>query len=393
MIQNRVLLSVVVPVYNSERYIERCVNSILKQDYLALEIILVDDGSSDQSGAICDSLAKDNACLKVLHMDNNGVIYARFAGVKAACGDWITFVDADDWIAEDAYKGIFENDCEVIITGICRYYNEKYQLEEMPYLSEGIYDKEKILNEIIPIMLWNPKQGVWALDPSLCTKIFKRNVILSQLKLNFELESHYGDDTCVIFPLMFQVKCIRIVRKIYYYHRQRKSEEIPPYIRDEEFFSKLHKVYEYLKIQFKNTGYWNTMKNQLDYFYINSVELKKKCFEHPIQEMSAYFPLDKIHPKSKVVLYGAGKIGQEYWRQNSLYHFCDIVSWVDMKYESYQLGYYDVKNPELIKSMTFDFIIIAVDNYYIAKEIINYLKELGIEEEKMVWHSVRVAQI
>ena len=306
-------LSVIVPVYNAEEYIEDCVKSILKQSYMELEVILVDDGSSDHSGLICDLLAEKNSRIKVLHTKNGGITKARLAGVKASAAEMVTFVDADDWIDEEAYKDLFFDDsCDIVITGICRYINSEKQIMQVPYLKQGIYDKESIINQIAPIMLWTSKLEYWALDPSLCTKVFKKEILLEQLEKVSEVDSNYGEDSMVIFPLMLQVNRIQISKRIYYYHRQRSSGEISPYIRDEEFFSKLSRVYEYLKTQFKGMSCWSIMKNQLDCFFINSIDLKKSCYDYSTLKFAAYFPIEKIPQDSNIVLYGAGNLGRQY---------------------------------------------------------------------------------
>lgn len=214
MTQKESILSVIIPVYNAEQYIEECVESILKQSYQALDVILVDDGSSDGSGVLCDLLAKKNSQVKTLHTEHAGITSARLTGVKAAEGERITFVDADDWISKDAYKDLMSLDAyDVVVTGICRYTDSKHQVMQMPYFKEGVYDKEKILNEIIPIMLWNPQQGTWALDPSLCTKLFKKNILLEFLEKALKVGSDYGEDSAIIFPMMFQVDRIWITKK------------------------------------------------------------------------------------------------------------------------------------------------------------------------------------
>lgn len=383
-------LSVIVPVYNVEQYIEKCVNSILKQVFPILNIILVDDGSTDNSGVLCDLLAEKAKCIKVLHIEHSGITIARLTGVRAADTDWITFVDADDWISEDAYTDLLT--CEgsdVVITGICRYIDSKHQVLQMPHFEEKVYDKKQIEREIMPTMLWCPEVGDWALDPSLCTKLFKREIVLTQLEKVSKVGSNYGEDSAVVFPIMLHATNIRICKKIYYFHRQRISGTIAPYIEDEDFISKLHNVYALLKAQFQEAGYWEIMKGQLDCFYINAIELKKRCYEYPLLECSAYFPIDKILPKSKVILYGAGNIGKQYWDQNNLYQFCEIVSWVDLKLTGQQVRTCTIENPESIKKLQFDYVLIAVDNYFIARMIFSYLCELQIRKEKIIWHSLR----
>lgn len=120
--ENRELISVVVPVYNVKPYLSECVYSILNQKYSNLELILVDDGSTDGSGTMCDELSETDKRIKVLHIENGGPSAARNAGVKAAKGDYISFVDSDDIVSEDYLKILYENavafDADV---SMCRY--------------------------------------------------------------------------------------------------------------------------------------------------------------------------------------------------------------------------------------------------------------------------------
>ena len=99
--EDNVLVSVIVPVYNVEKYLNRCVDSLVQQTYHNLEIIMVDDGSKDNSGRICDLLAKQDKRIKVIHKLNGGLASARNAGIKKANGQYILFVDSDDWIELD----------------------------------------------------------------------------------------------------------------------------------------------------------------------------------------------------------------------------------------------------------------------------------------------------
>ena len=95
--QRKTLFSIIVPVYNVEPYIERCINSVIQQQYDEWELLLIDDGSSDNSALICDKYAADDKRIKVIHKDNNGVSSARNVGLRSVNGDYITFIDADDY--------------------------------------------------------------------------------------------------------------------------------------------------------------------------------------------------------------------------------------------------------------------------------------------------------
>ena len=98
------LVSVIVAIYNIEPYIRRCVDSVLAQDYQQLEIILVDDGSTDQCHAICDAYAQKDTRIKVIHKQNGGLSSARNAGLDVARGKYVAFVDSDDFLEEDCYR-------------------------------------------------------------------------------------------------------------------------------------------------------------------------------------------------------------------------------------------------------------------------------------------------
>lgn len=122
--EKRPLLSVVIPIFNTEKYLDRCFNSVLSQTYRPLEIILVDDGSSDRSSELCDIYSKKYVNIKVIHQKNQGAIHARETGLNAMTGDFFTFMDSDDWIEQNFYEEMmrpFKNDPEIDISigGAC----------------------------------------------------------------------------------------------------------------------------------------------------------------------------------------------------------------------------------------------------------------------------------
>ena len=112
------LISVIVPVYNIEHYIARCVQSIINQDYPNLEVILIDDGSTDLSGKICDDFLEKDTRVKVIHKINGGLSSARNTGLDVALGKYISFIDGDDWVQKDFYSTLLtkirDNDADII---------------------------------------------------------------------------------------------------------------------------------------------------------------------------------------------------------------------------------------------------------------------------------------
>ena len=167
-------ISVIVPVFNIEKYIERCVNSVLAQTFEDFELIIIDDGSSDNSGVICDSYKARDSRVKVYHTENLGVSNARNLGIKKSAGRYITFVDGDDWIARDyleqLYTQLVKNNCDICICGgneideqmkelkVCTYQtvvklkwndNRLYEWPFFTYVIHRMLIKKEVLKEIV----------------------------------------------------------------------------------------------------------------------------------------------------------------------------------------------------------------------------------------------------
>ncbi len=197
-----ITVSIVVPVYNVREYLPRCLSSIQGQTYQSLDIILVDDGSTDGSEVICDELAEQDNRVQVIHKPNGGLGSARNAGIAQAKGLYIGFVDSDDWIEPEMIQNMMEQmmrtDAQITACNICRvdesgrktYYNDHYE-ERLTYTTE------QALTEL-------PKNE--RLSNSMCNKLFHRD-ILSGLRINESM--HYEDNP-------FTPQCIARAERIAY---------------------------------------------------------------------------------------------------------------------------------------------------------------------------------
>lgn len=388
-------LSVIVPIYNCEAYLNECVDSILRQTYENLEVILVDDGSMDSSGAICDAYEKRDGRVIVIHKNNEGPIKARLAGAEMAGGEYVTFVDGDDWLAPDAYTRMMSlmERCDVAMAGIFRYNGSDSVKKDIPMLEEGLYDREGIEKSVIPGMLWSRKRNEWELDPSLCTKIFKKGLLLKFLRKASKLDIHFGDDTAVIFPLMLKADSLAVTHFCYYYHRQRREGAVPSYFREEAYFEKLFSLYRYLKEEFSGSDYRNILYSQLERFYMNAVQLRRRRFLDYREEKEDIFPFWSFSENADVILYGAGVTGKKYFEQNEKYGFCNIVLWADRNYEKIQKEIETVVSPECILHASYDYLIIAVQSVELALGIWETLSAWNIPAEKVIWSGTSVQKI
>lgn len=165
------LVSVVVPVYNVEKYLDRCLASIMNQTYKNLEIILVDDGSKDTSGHICDEYAKKDNRIKVVHKKNGGLSSARNAGLRVATGKFVGFIDSDDDIELDMYEKMANTmkkyDVDFVMADYLRIFNSGKNFKKSINIDGGHYDKNKIISDIFPQLImrsdieYGPLLSVW----------------------------------------------------------------------------------------------------------------------------------------------------------------------------------------------------------------------------------------
>ena len=149
------LISVIVPIYNVEDYLDRCVDSIINQTYKNLEIILVDDGSPDNCPKMCDDYAKIDNRIKVVHKENGGLSDARNAGMKVATGEYVSFIDSDDYVSLDFYETLLQtmidNDSDIVECGVVKFYEngkfDEYSDDQMIKNFNTVDGLEGLINE------------------------------------------------------------------------------------------------------------------------------------------------------------------------------------------------------------------------------------------------------
>ena len=206
------LITVIVPAYNIEQYIERAVHSICSQTYSNLEIILVDDGSSDRTGDLIDELQRVDKRLVVIHKKNGGVTSARIAGLEKAHGEWIGFVDGDDYIEEGMYARLLNNakkyDADISHCGYRMVFPDREDL----YYGKGILllqDKDKGVEDLL--------RGDYV-EPALVNKLYRRKIVEETLhQKDLDLTIRHFEDLLMNFYL-FQRSGRSVYEDICFYH-------------------------------------------------------------------------------------------------------------------------------------------------------------------------------
>lgn len=197
-------ISVIVPVYKAEAYINRCVDSILNQTFEDFELILVDDGSPDKSGAICDAYAEKDSRVRVIHKPNGGVSSARNAGLQAVQGNWITFVDSDDYVSSAYLEHLYEPEYDLAIAGHMEVTPTGHILETVRYHPVCFRELEQAyFQQLLDTEGKNWLFFCWG-------RLYSRSII-EKNELRFDINYSSGEDT--IFMAMYFVLCHSIIIK------------------------------------------------------------------------------------------------------------------------------------------------------------------------------------
>jgi len=377
------VISVIVPIYNIKSYVEKCIESIMNQTYKNLQIILVDDGSTDGCGDICDRYASIDNRIKVIYKPNGGLVSARKAGLGVATGEYVIYVDGDDWIeldlCENMLKEMLDSKADLVDAD---YYIDLGQeiLTMYSGISYGRYDTE----DIIPIMLCDENFNECRMKAYLWSKMFKRE-LLEKIQFSIDEKITFGEDVAVTYPYILQCKKISVLNYRGYHYVQHLSSMVYNKKSDEDIrnialikglyhnFEKdvhadilLHELNQYTKLLF--------MLRNITYFDRESKE-------------PYLLPFGGIKNGTDVIIYGAGSVGKSVYQYIKDRDESSVVDWLDREYEKYQQLGFPVHAPERIHEINKEDlkIIIAINSRKVADSVRKWLIDNQVKEESVLW--------
>ncbi len=298
-------VSVIVPVYNVYNYLERCLDSLTRQTLKEIEIIIVDDGSPDDSYKIIDKYAKKYKNIKAYKKENGGLSSARNYGIKYASGEYIAFLDSDDYIDINMYQEMYDKaktqDFDIVVSDLYYIYDEK-KVKASSNVSKDLVTKEDIKKAMINIY------------PAVWNKIYKSEM-LKKSKVKFK-EGVWYEDVEFLYRLFPYIKTIGVVSKTFYNYVQRSGAITSTY--DERllnYIDNFNGIIDY----YQEKGFYNEYKLELEYNYVrylyatlikNTIyldkNLRKKIVDLAISNVKEHFPkyrLNKYFYKSLKGLY------------------------------------------------------------------------------------------
>lgn len=390
MKKNNLLVSVIVPVYNVENYLEKCLDSIVKQVYQNFEVILINDGSEDISGNICDRYASKYEYIRVFHQENKGVISARNVGVNNAKGKYIAFVDSDDWVEETFLSVLVEtiekNRADIVITGIWRNINGQ-DTKMFNNIEAGVYEGDCRIPFYEKMLHYEGFREL-GIMPYLWNKIFKRDMLANYFCVDLDSDIVEAEDQLIVYPYMLHADKIVVTKDCLYHYEWRESSVTNK--RNFNYFENISKVFLCLNRRFQETKYYDIMLPQLKAhmrmlaFFENPGAFAGAFPEAYVAAQREVFPFEKIPKDSRIILYGAGFVGKIYNEQLNISKYCEVVAWVDKAYYEEKYKWLGVVSLEAAKKQEYDFVVIAIINKKTEELVKNSLIENGVPAEKIV---------
>lgn len=381
-------ISIIIPVYNAEPYLIKCLNSIISQSYSDLQIIIIDDGSNDNSGKICDRYALEDRRIEVFHTTNQGSVAARKLGIKHAAGEYIGFVDADDYIDNNMFELLLEDICEsgadFVHTG---YFEETNGKSEYVYdFADGIYDLKNLKQktEFLTEYVLKPQKGSF-ISSGIWSKLFTKDLI-SKCFLFLPDEQQYGEDLLCLCLCVLESRRI-MLRKSALYHYVVYEKSLSHIYGTKKVIQETelgYNIINLLKTNYKSAFHY--LEDAITYFiqkrFLDLINNRKH-----VDVCISYFYIKDISPLrgKNIIIYGAGAVGRDYYSQICRYKDIEIVAWLDSDYSKCSNVYTCIQGIESLDKYVFDIILVAVQNKDSAETIMGRLIEYGQQKEKILW--------
>lgn len=403
--KNVPLISVIVPVYNAAPHLRQCLDSISRQTYENLEIVLVaDGGSTDGSAGICEAYAERDARIKVLHRPHEGLVSARKAGVQAAGGEYIAYVDSDDWIEPDTYERLTafmgNQSPDVVIYGFLEEYSNRAFVCQCR-VPAGYHDAAGVREEVLPRLLraqytdrlvvspgascadvalkeeQYPVQRSFQSEiyPNVWSKLVKRELLARSQMMVPDYVTIGEDLVCMIYTLAMAQSVMAADFAPYHYRVYDTSASRVPIP-----LEKYRDLFRAACSAFSASPLADTYTRQLCRLLSDQVLLNR--YELFLEEALSGVLFGKLEGL-RVALYGAGKFGQEIYRKTKAAFPDRIVLWVDRNDEACRRAGLPVEPVAALSGGGYDAVIIALVDEAVCQEIRRDLTAMGIEPGKI----------
>jgi glycosyltransferase involved in cell wall biosynthesis len=375
------LVSIIIPIYGVEIYLKKCIESVLNQSYINLQIILVNDGSKDNCPEICEYYSKLDSRIIIIHKENEGLVNARKSGLSVAQGEFVTFIDGDDWVGKNFIYNLVQPaikfNTDLTIAG---YLREFYGKEDkiIPKLPTGFYTKEQLIENILPKAIYNGIFFQHGISTYVWNKLFKLEKLKYYLSI-IDKNIIMGEDAALTYPYLFNCDNIYITDATDYYYRQRPNsivKSVPNLILE---YSQLSLLFKHLKRHIPKFEHID-LEIQLKLYFFAQILIRSGGV---INDDIKTIPFSNIENVKDIVIYSSGSFGQHLISSLRKLNYYNIVSWLDEDHVESQIFGLEVNSIDHILEIDFDLVLIAsIDEHY-TNGAISKLVKLGIPRNKI----------
>jgi len=380
-------VSVIVPIYNVDAFLHQCINSIVIQSLKEIEIILIDDGSSDYSVHICEYYKKsDNRVILIQNKKNEGLVAVRKTGIQRASGKYVMYVDADDWIApnyiEDIYNEAVQKKVDAVFPSHIRDFLGRQKIIRNK-IESGFYDRDNLKEKVFPRMISFGQFFSHGITSYTWGKIFLRSRLLEfQLKIPENIVM--GEDAAVLFSMLPTLDSLYISDLAGYFYRQRPGSIVKTVGKYNAEAKKLSSLFRFLSNTLEDYSVSYNFNDQLiDYVYaLSLMRIGSKPMNND-DTMSELLRHQNFPESSIICLYSSGSFGQNIYSNLRNSTIIKLVDWVDEDYKESQMCGLPVSDIDRISSIEFDYIFIAAIDPVVVQSAFEKLISLDVPKEKI----------
>lgn len=370
------LISIIVPIYNGEYYLDDCLDSLKVQDYSDIEIIMVDDGSTDNTADICRRYTLEDQRYHYIYQENGGQNAARKTGVEQALGSWVLFVDSDDFVASDFCGSLMKIQHQ---TGADMVMGQQQWYQDGKYgrISPG---PSGVLSGLDALEMYiQPRFFSFGMVAGVFPILYRKQAILDAFD-SVDRRIHFSEDCgCTIFCLL-HARNVAFLKKEVYFYRQTSESFCHTHSKSNAFDQKLLKSFLLKVIRTVNDpDKERFLITKINWLIIRDLLLGG--YEY-FDDFPGLYPFKEIPSCKKIVIYGAGVFGEEI--HDKFPRNLVLTGWVDRQYAYYQSQGKPVSSVEKLSLMDFDYVVIAITNPDTVDRIVQDLLDENIPADKIL---------
>jgi glycosyltransferase involved in cell wall biosynthesis len=382
MYEDERVISIIVPAYNVENFLPNCIESIITQTYSNFELIIVNDGSTDLSGDICNSFAKNDVRIKVIHQENKGLVKARQSGLQLASGKYILYIDGDDYVesrfCELLIKETYNFDADIVIGGYIRNYRGR-MITVKNILPAGRYENDEI-EKIWDKMIFTGDFFSHGISTYSWGKLFKRDILIP-IQMAIPSNITIGEDAACVYPFISKSSKLVITSASNYHYVQHQSSMLKSFTNVKSEIEKLSSLFSFMLDFFKGHKFFEKFYLQLKPYFLSQLMIRSGGLLKNNNGENLLIG-NIVNLNEKIAIYNSGTFGQKIFRRLNEEKFENVI-WIDEDADLCNQDQLPVHDPKILNSLEFDKIFIASLNPFYINKVQNELLLLGYTNDKI----------